>query len=183
MMMMIIMIMKTVIIILMIITVKITITIIHYNISYKVIPSTAFQSRRHHAQDTEVAADEAASAFGSRPCAADLRTNVLDFRGFDSSIILVLRGGSPRPIWNFLESLSQAILVGIMLVRRLAVQASCCPSYCAEVCATQLCAGEEHTGALAADSHTMIWRTKILRCCILWLPLICQRIIPMLAMC
>ena len=43
---------------------------------------------------------------------ASLRTKILDFRGFDSSIILSLRGGIPRPIGNFPESLSQAILVG-----------------------------------------------------------------------
>ena len=46
---------------------------------------------------------------------AHLRTNTMDFRGFDSSIILILRGGIPRPIGNFPERLSQAILVGKML--------------------------------------------------------------------
>ena len=30
--------------------------------------------------------------------AADLRTRILDFGGFDSSVILVLRAGIPRPI-------------------------------------------------------------------------------------
>ena len=50
---------------------------------------------------------------------ADPSTNIVDFRGFDSSIILIQRGGIPRPIGNFPESLSQAILVGIMLVGRL----------------------------------------------------------------
>ena len=53
---------------------------------------------------------------------AHLRTNIMDFRGFDSSIILILRGGIPRPIGDFPESLSQAILVGIMLVERLGVE-------------------------------------------------------------
>ena len=52
-------------------------------------------------------------------CMANLRTNIMDFRGVDSSIILILRGGIPRPIGNFPEHLSQAILVGIMLVGRL----------------------------------------------------------------
>ena len=28
----------------------------------------------------------------------NLPTNIVDFRGFDSSIILILRGGIPRPI-------------------------------------------------------------------------------------
>ena len=51
--------------------------------------------------------------------APNLPTNIVDFRGFDSSTILILRGGIPRPLGNFLESLSQAMLVGIMLVGRL----------------------------------------------------------------
>ena len=41
--------------------------------------------------------------------------------GFDSSGILVVRGGTPRPLGNFPESLSQAILVGTILVGRLGV--------------------------------------------------------------
>ena len=48
---------------------------------------------------------------------ANLRTSMMDFRGFDSSIILILRDGILRPMGNFPESLSQAILVGIMLGR------------------------------------------------------------------
>ena len=46
----------------------------------------------------------------------------MDFRGFDSSIILILRGGLPRPIGDFPESSSQAMLVGTMLVGKLGVQ-------------------------------------------------------------
>ena len=42
----------------------------------------------------------------------------MDFRGFDPSIILILRGGILMPIGDFPESLSQAIVVGIMLVYR-----------------------------------------------------------------
>ena len=53
---------------------------------------------------------------------ANLRTNIEDFRGFDSGIIWILRGGIPRPTGNFLESLSQAMLVGVMLVGRLCVE-------------------------------------------------------------
>ena len=52
---------------------------------------------------------------------ANLRTKMLDFTGFDSSRTLVSRGGIPRPKGNFPESLSQAILVGIILVGRLGV--------------------------------------------------------------
>ena len=58
----------------------------------------------------------------------NLHTNIMDFRGFDSSIILILRGGIPRPIGDFLESLSQAILVGIMLVGGLGVEETYRPS-------------------------------------------------------
>ena len=52
---------------------------------------------------------------------ANLRTKMLDFRGFDSSRILCLRGGILMSRGNFPESLSQAILVGRILVGRLGV--------------------------------------------------------------
>ena len=45
----------------------------------------------------------------------------VDFKGFDSSIILILSGGILMSTGDFPESLSQAILVGIMLVGRLGV--------------------------------------------------------------
>ena len=48
-------------------------------------------------------------------------TNIMDFRGFDSSRSLIIRGGIIMSIGDLLESLSQAILVGIMLVGRLGV--------------------------------------------------------------
>ena len=48
-------------------------------------------------------------------------TKIMDFRGFDSSIILIIRGGIFMSVADFPESLSQAILVGIMLVGRLGV--------------------------------------------------------------
>ena len=50
---------------------------------------------------------------------ANLRTTIMDFRGFHSSLILILRGGILMFIGDFPESLSQAILVGKMLVGRL----------------------------------------------------------------
>ena len=40
------------------------------------------------------------------PSTANLRTKILDFRRLDSSRILISRGGIPRPIWNFPESLA-----------------------------------------------------------------------------
>ena len=46
----------------------------------------------------------------------------MDFRGFDSSIILMVRGGIARPIGDFLENMSHAILVMIILVGRLGVK-------------------------------------------------------------
>ena len=52
---------------------------------------------------------------------ANLRTTILDLRGFDSSRILILRGRSPMSIANFPESLSQRILVGIISVGGLGV--------------------------------------------------------------
>ena len=52
---------------------------------------------------------------------ANLPTNIVDLRGVESSIILIIRGGIPWPIGDFPESLSQAILVGVMLVGRLGV--------------------------------------------------------------
>ena len=46
--------------------------------------------------------------------------------GFDSSRILILRVGIPRPIGNFPEQLSQGILAGITLVGRSGVRAQRC---------------------------------------------------------
>ena len=54
-------------------------------------------------------------------CTGNLRTKILDFRGLDSSIILNLKGGILRSTGDFPEILSQAILVGIILVGRLGV--------------------------------------------------------------
>ena len=51
----------------------------------------------------------------------NLPTNIVGFRGFDSSIILILRDGMLMSTGDFPESLSQARLVGIMLVGRLGV--------------------------------------------------------------
>ena len=55
------------------------------------------------------------------PVTPNLPTNIVGFGWFASSVILNVRGGIPRPIGNFLESLSRAILLGIMLVGRLCV--------------------------------------------------------------
>ena len=55
---------------------------------------------------------------------ANLRTKILDSRGFDSSIIFMLRGGILMAKVNSLESLSQRVLVAIILVGRLGVRPS-----------------------------------------------------------
>ena len=49
--------------------------------------------------------------------AFNLSTNIVDFRGFDSSIISILMGGIPRSIGDFTESVSQAMLVGCNVSR------------------------------------------------------------------
>ena len=46
-------------------------------------------------------------------------TNTMDFRGLDSGVISSTRGGTPGPTGNWPQSLSQAILVGVMLVGKL----------------------------------------------------------------
>ena len=51
----------------------------------------------------------------------NLPTNIMDFRGADSSRILILRGGILTSRGNFPERLSQAILVMRFLVGRLGV--------------------------------------------------------------
>ena len=68
---------------------------------------------------------------GSGGTTASLPTNWVSegfqrgFRGFDSSIILMLRCGIPRPIGIFPESLTQAMLVGEILVGGLGVKDRC----------------------------------------------------------
>ena len=52
---------------------------------------------------------------------ANFRTKILDFRGFDSSRICISRGGIPRRIGDFPETLSHAILVRIIVVGRFGV--------------------------------------------------------------
>ena len=62
-----------------------------------------------------------AFAPAAREHMVNLPTKILDFRGFDSNILLILRGGILTSIGNFPESLSQAILAGMILVGRLGV--------------------------------------------------------------
>ena len=64
------------------------------------------------------------AGLAAKSATVNLRTKILDFRGFDSSRILIVRGGILMSIGNFPESLSQAILVGRFLVGRLGVALS-----------------------------------------------------------
>ena len=52
---------------------------------------------------------------------ANLRAKILNFRGFYSSGILILRGGILMSIGNIPEISSQQILVGIILAGRVGV--------------------------------------------------------------
>ena len=52
---------------------------------------------------------------------ANLRTNMMDFRGFDSCVISMLRGGILMSTGDFPEDSSQEMLVGVMLVGGLGV--------------------------------------------------------------
>ena len=55
------------------------------------------------------------------PVMANLRTKILDFRGFDPNMTLISRGGIPMSADNFRASLSQRILVLRFLAWRQAV--------------------------------------------------------------
>ena len=54
-----------------------------------------------------------------RRATPNLPTNIVNFRGFDSSMILNLRGEIPRPTGDLPESLSQAMLVGCNVSREI----------------------------------------------------------------
>ena len=57
----------------------------------------------------------------ARAPTANLRTKILDFRGFDSSRISISMGGIHVSTGDIPKVLSQRILVGIILVGRVAV--------------------------------------------------------------
>ena len=81
---------------------------------------TSCSGRRRNAQGSSMSC----LLESQRRRTADLWTKILDFSGFDSSRVLSVRGGILLPIGDFPESLSQAILVGIILVGRLGVAGS-----------------------------------------------------------
>ena len=61
------------------------------------------------------------ACFANACTTPNLPTNIVDFKGLDSSAIFISKGGILMSIGNLPESLSQAMLVGIMLVGRLGV--------------------------------------------------------------
>ena len=71
---------------------------------YITLPSSLGQARRRRVTHT-----------------ANLHAKILDFGGFDSNRILMLRGGILMSVGILLEVLNQRILVGIILVGRLGV--------------------------------------------------------------
>ena len=88
-----------------------------YSIDACGIPGSPYQI------DVDIDLDRQIATGGSRihEGMANLRTKIMDFRGFDPSIILMLRGGILMSTWNSPEMLSQGILIGILLVGRLGV--------------------------------------------------------------
>ena len=87
----------------------------HSNCLNYAVPERAFQmlkplSTRMRGASTEVRKWRPSGAW-ERAVAADLRSEIMDFGGFDSSRISLLRGGILMPIGTFLEMLSQQILV------------------------------------------------------------------------
>ena len=82
---------------------------------------TRDQTRQTAEQESRTSASGMDLAHRTMP---NLPTNIVGFRGLDSSIMLCLREGILMSIGNFLESSSRAMLVaGIMLVGRLGVAA------------------------------------------------------------
>ena len=98
-------------------------TIPRYGMQYsRAVITTRLDASRSGAQATRTRAwPTRTRAPATRACArtANLRTKILDFRVFDSSIILVLRGGILIPQGDFPETLSEPILAGIIFVGRL----------------------------------------------------------------
>ena len=78
-----------------------------------------------------------------------LRNKTLDFREFDSSRILMLRGGIIMSIGIFRELVSQEVLVGIILVGKLGVLFS--PSPAAGLRAAQICLCTQKRSTSASD--------------------------------
>ena len=80
---------------------------------------TIYQTRRGRVEGSRVTVP-----FNMLPfehATANLLSNIMDFRGFDSSNMLILRGGILMSIGDFPEIMGQRISVAINLVGRLGV--------------------------------------------------------------
>ena len=97
-------------------------------------------------------------------------TNIVGFRGLDSSIILIIRGGILTSIGDFPESLSQAMLVGTMLVGRLGMRrqgtvskhrSSLPKSLCPVVIRPYLCSSERGLTRDAFHSDTLLCKPRM----------------------
>ena len=111
---------------------------------------------------------------------ANLHTKILDFRGFDSSIISSLRGGILMSVGDFLEVLSQGILAGVILVGRLgAVGTGAPPPPASE----QLLRGRRSAGKSALILFIVVC-VAMFMLCIAWVLLIhCWLSLLLLAVC
>ena len=85
------------------------------------LPSSGGFDQKHGALISVVQFQTFPEGWGST---ANLGTKILDFRVFDSSIILVLMAGILIPIGNLPESFRQAVLVWMILVGRLGARSS-----------------------------------------------------------
>ena len=66
----------------------------------------------------KVARGHMSTDFGSHTASPRTKIKILDFRGFDSSIILIVSGGILAPMGDFPEISNQGILAEIILVGR-----------------------------------------------------------------
>ena len=96
---------------------------------------------------------------------ANLPTNIVDFRGFDSSIMLCFRCGILMSIGNFPESLSQAMLVGCNVSReigRIAVH----PVRIAQIRCPRFVPRVGLPGNLLCDRHNIVVVVVVVVVCI-----------------
>ena len=87
---------------------------------------------------------------------ANLRTEMLDFRGFDSNIILVVRGGILMSIGSSLEILSQRILVWRLGVHAVLVDVEVQPDVLRPRHRLSLASSYKHTHKHNNDDTRMI---------------------------
>ena len=115
---------SAIIIIIIIVIILISIALINISCGWAGRGDASTGRRRRHRRDRPQANKSAPHTHThTQSCTdtANLRTTILDFRGLDSSRILIPRGGILMSIGNFRKMLSQAILVRMISVGRLGV--------------------------------------------------------------